>query len=197
MQILLRNKNPGAKFHHQVGAREFSSTLEIPNGSNALQNAWLTITINYELNFVDSRNLSSKAVLRNRQAFIKDADNDEFPLRDWDQPSRSDFIRRFDKGEDFWNYKFLLITPPDYDGFDFQCMSKGLVCRPNVICLFRLKSGGSPNHLTVDAVRPEVLAPEGGKHDNTAQLIILLGTPVGRRRLVEAKVYLARLFERA
>lgn len=49
----------------------------------------------------------------------------------------------------------------------------------------------------IQHVRPEVLAPEGGKHDNTAQLIILLGTPVGRRRLVEAKVYLARLFERA
>ena len=155
MEIYLRNKHKNQKFTNKIFAREFLSTLEVPNGTNAQQNAWLTITINYELNFIDSRNPSSKVTLRNGKGYIRDLDNIEFAVRDWDLSSRSDFVRRFNKGEDFWNYKFLLITPRNYEGLDFDCITKGVACRPNVICLFRLKSGGSPNHLTVDVVRPE------------------------------------------
>jgi hypothetical protein len=155
MQILVASKTKNARFAHQIRAREFNSTLEIPKGDNPLQNAWLTITINYELNFVDRRNPNFRTTIRNGQAFIKDLNGIEFPLRDWDVRSQSEFVKRFNKGEAFWNYKFLLITPTNYNGFDYQSFGKGLVCRPNVICLFRLKSGGSPNHLKVDVVRAE------------------------------------------
>lgn len=157
MRVYSKVKNRFQKFSHEVNASEFDSKLEVPDGRNPNQNAWLTVTINYSLNFVDRRNPTSKVRLKNGKAYIKDTNNDEFELKDWDFQSQQSFNRRFCKGADFWNYKFLLITPHDYDGLDFESMAgPGWVCRPNVICLFRLKSGGSPTHLKIDAVRPDI-----------------------------------------
>jgi len=144
-------------YFDEVNAHECDSTLEVPDGRNPRQNAWLTITINYTLEFVDRNNLANLGYLRNKKAYIRDSDRTEFPLRDWDYASQLDFKKRFDKGEGFWNYKFLLITPPDYDELDYTSMvGAGSVSRPNIICLFRLKAGASPTHLTIRAVRPEI-----------------------------------------
>jgi hypothetical protein len=112
--------------------------------------------MNYTIDFIDRRNLGGTAIIKNNKAYVKDGDGHEFALMDWDFQSEITFHRKFSKGEAFWNYKFLLITPPDYDGLDFTSMAgTGYVCRPNVICLFRLVPGRSPIHLTIKAVRLE------------------------------------------
>jgi hypothetical protein len=156
VQVQSKVKSGSAKYFHQVSSREFNSSLEIPDGRNPSQNAWLTITINYALNFVDSRNPTANVRLKNRKGYIKDSNGDEFELRDWDYASQRDFNARFVKGASFWNYKFLLITPHDYSGLDFESLAgPGWCCRPNVICLFRLGTG-NPTHLKIDAVRPAI-----------------------------------------
>jgi hypothetical protein len=52
----IKTKTHGQKFYPKVEAKEFSSRLEIPSGRDPLQNAWLTITLNYSLSFLDSKN---------------------------------------------------------------------------------------------------------------------------------------------
>ncbi|MGH9819937.1 MAG: hypothetical protein ACRD43_07180 [Pyrinomonadaceae bacterium] len=157
MRIFSRTQKSGAKFYYSVSADEFESVLEMPDGKNPDQNAWLTITANYTLNFVDSKNqLPGVTITQDGKFFAMDSNKTPvlFPISDWDVSSRSEFVKKFAKGESFWNYKFLLITPPDYDGFDYTTFSgPGWICRPNVICLFRLKSGGTPNHLAINVVR--------------------------------------------
>jgi hypothetical protein len=149
-------KKNDAKFSYGVSARECGSMLEVPDGRNPSQNAWLTVTINYTIDFIDRWNPGGKAILKNNKAYVKDGDGNEFALMDWDFQAQMTFNSKFRKGEAFWNYKFLLITPTDYDGLDFTSMAgKGCVCRPNVICLFRLTPGLSPTHLTIKALRPE------------------------------------------
>lgn len=149
----------GAPYYTSSNAAECDSVLEMPDGRDPRQNGWLTITINYTLNFVDRHNpMPGLTVVEGGKLYAKPSDpgSAKVPIRDWDWPSRGDFTRRFADGEKFWNYKFLLITPQNYDAFDFTNLGGvGLRCRPNVICLFRLKSGGSPNHLRINAVRKE------------------------------------------
>jgi hypothetical protein len=157
MRITGKSKNGKSRFWESISAVEFDSTLEMPKKGDPDQNAWLTLTINYTLNFVDSRNpLSGLTVVQDGKWFAKDSNKVPvlFPIKDWDAASRSEFVKRFAKGENFWNYKFVLVTPRDYDAFDFTTFNgPGWVCRPNVICLFRLKSGGTPNHLAINVVR--------------------------------------------
>lgn len=161
MQISVKSKKQGARFYDGIGADMFDSKLEMPSGRDPGQNAWLTITINYTLNFVDSKNpLPSLIFQQDGKYFAKPSrptpKAGNVRIRDWDLESRSAFVKRFATGESFWNYKFLLITPRDYDAFDFTSMNgPGWICRPNVICLFRMKSGGSPNHLALNVVRKE------------------------------------------
>jgi hypothetical protein len=159
MIVTSLSKRNGAKFYDSIGANEFDSRLEVPNGKDPSQNAWLTITVNYTLNFVDSKNQVPGLIVNQAGKFYAKPSNPKAnmcPIKDWDLASRSDFVKRFAKAESFWNYRFLLITPQDYDAFDFTSWAgPGWICRPNVICLFRLKSGGSPNHLPINVVRAE------------------------------------------
>jgi hypothetical protein len=156
---MIRSKSNDVGFYDQINAKECLSVLEIPDGRNCLQNAWLTITINYSLDFVDKKNLSNYAYIKAGKAYAKDANEKEIPLRDWDSQSTVEFNRRFAKAEEFWNYKFLLLTPADYSGLDFNGIGPLTpilyTTRPNVICLFRLKSGGNPTHLSIKVVRPD------------------------------------------
>jgi hypothetical protein len=157
MHVTGKSKNSKARFWDSISTLEFESSLEMPKRGDPTQNAWLTITINYTLNFVDSRNpVSGLTVIQDGKYYAKDSNKTPilFPIKDWDLQSRAEFAKRFATGESFWNYKFVLITPPDYDAFDFTTFSgPGWICRPNVICLFRLKNGGSPNHLPINVVR--------------------------------------------
>lgn len=159
MNIQMMSKKNGARFYDKIAAQEFESILELPDGRNPQQNAWLTITINYTLNFADSKNPVSGLIVKDGGKFYARPSNPKaktVPIKDWDLASRSDFVRKFAKAESFWNYKFLLQTPDDYDAFDFTSWSgPGWICRPNVLCLFRLKSGGTPNHLPINVVRAE------------------------------------------
>lgn len=155
MNVNTWSKKRGARFYDSLGADEFESKLEIPSGKDPNQNAWLTITVNYAFTFIDSRNsTSSLHVRQGGKSFARDLDGKLFPIKDWDMASISEFVRKFRKGESFWNHKFLLITPRDYDAFDFTSMAgPGWICRPNVLCLFKLNSGGFPNHLPISVVR--------------------------------------------
>jgi hypothetical protein len=162
MNIQSKGKRYGMAYYNSISAQEFESRLDVPDGRDPNQNAWLTITINYSLNFADSKNrvpgviFSKNEGTKKPEYFAKDSNGNLFPIRDWDFKSQADFNRRFLQGEKFWNYKFLLQTPIDYDGLDFTSWSgPGWICRPNVICLFRLKSGGSPTHLPITVVRPD------------------------------------------
>lgn len=147
----------GQKYNHTVQADIFNSTLEVPNGRNPNQNAWLTITINYTLRFADTKSQGAGIVFRDSDGYhAKDSDDKKIPIKDWDLKSQIDFNHRFLQAESIWNHKFLLVTPKTYDGLDFTSMGgNGWLCRPNVICLFRLNSGGSPNHLPLTVVRAE------------------------------------------
>jgi hypothetical protein len=159
MNINFRSKQSGARFYEKIGANEFDSILEVPNGKDPTQNAWLTITINYTLNFVDAKNPVPGLIVSQGGKFYAKPSNPTasmVPIKNWDLDSRSKFVKKFAATESFWNYKFLLITPNDYDAFDFTSWAgPGWICRPNVICLLRLKSGGSPNHLPINVVRGE------------------------------------------
>ncbi len=157
MNIYSLSKKQGARFYDSIGADEFESKLEMPSGKDPSQNAWLTITIHYTLNFADSKNIVPGLTVMQDGRWVARPSNPNakaVPIKDWDVESRANFARRFPKGEEFWNYKFLLITPKDFDAFDYQTFSgAGWICRPNVICLLRLKSGGTPNHLPLNIVR--------------------------------------------
>ncbi|MEW6130296.1 MAG: hypothetical protein AB1757_24890 [Acidobacteriota bacterium] len=157
MNIQSKSKKHGMVYFDSISAKEFESRLEVPDGRNPNQNAWLTITINYSLNFADSKNrVAGVIVEKNGKYYAKDSDNELFPIKDWDFKSQIEFNRRFRQGEKFWNYKFLLITPKDYNAFDYTSWAgPGWICRPNIICLFRLGSGLSPTHLPLTVVRPD------------------------------------------
>jgi len=150
-----KKTDPNLGFYDKVEAREFSSLLEVPDGRNPNQNAWLTITINYSLDFLDSNNLGGAIYKKQDKFYVKDFDKPpkEFLIRDWDAQSQIEFNRKFNKGAEFWNYKFLLMTPPDYNELNYFSWTPSWLCQPNVICLFRLSSGGSPVHLPIQAVR--------------------------------------------
>ena len=123
----------------------FDSLLEKTDGRDMFQNAWLTIELKVELNFVDSTNpLPGRTVQWDSGWYAKDADQWMFPILDWNADSRNRFIRSFQEvSESFWNYRFLLLTPKNYTEFDFSDRSGIWMVRPNVICLFRLRLVGN------------------------------------------------------
>ncbi len=140
-----------------VSTNDFDSKLEIPNGKDPNQNAWLTLTVRYALNFLDSRSSSGDVIVRkDGKCYAKDSDGTLFPVLDWDFKSQQTFNKRFLKGENIWNHKFLLLTPRDYSKLDFTSFAgSGWVCRPNVLCLFRLESYAAKAHRTISVVRVE------------------------------------------
>jgi len=131
------------------------STLEVPDGSNSDQNAWLTLTLRYSLNFADSSNKVPGVILPSGSKFVaQDSSNNRIPIVDWDLQSQLKFQRAFQGGEKIWNWQFVLITPPGYNELDYTTMvGPGFVVRPNVLCLFRLVPNASNAHLRITVVR--------------------------------------------
>jgi hypothetical protein len=120
--------------------------LEIPSGRTPDQNAWLTLTLHYTLTFLDSRNPNPpantgtvKEGLTNADGtwYAKDTSDYMFPVRDWDFRSKDEFGKMFDTGWQIWNHRFMIMTPADYDEFDYR--SGGKTIRPNVLCLCRMQ----------------------------------------------------------
>jgi hypothetical protein len=143
--------------------------LEVPKGHNRFQNAWLTLTLTYELRFLDSRlrtgkfaNNSTKGdvIVKHKELGFcaRDLDDFLFPILDWDSASKQKFTRLFEQGEAIWNHQFLLIPPAGFDRLDYPSPAcPGYVMRPNIICLFRMVAGEA-NAKTFNVVRinPEV-----------------------------------------
>jgi len=118
----------------------YDSTLEIPNGNNPNQNAWLTLQLRVHLNFVDSRHPHPPLTFhQGGKWYARDSNGYLFPLIDW----RPHLIQRFLKeyaelAEKTWNWQFVLITPKNYSDLDYRCLKTGVTVRPNVLCLFRM-----------------------------------------------------------
>jgi len=131
------------------------SEVALPDGRDPNQNAWLTLTIRYSLNFADSKNRVAGVIVQQGTKFLaKDSDNHLHPIVDWDFNSQVRFQRAFQRGESIWNWQFVLITPQDYSAFDVTSMAgAGWVVRPNILCLFRLVSDASKAHRRITVVR--------------------------------------------
>lgn len=149
----------GLNYEEYVCGDLFDSFLEIPNGRDPYQNAWLTIEIVYSIDFADSRNQVAGLIFKDGNRYVaKDLDGKYFPVQDWDMQSQISFNRRFRRGEGFWNRNFLLLTPNDYAHLDYEALGAGKLCRPNVLCLFRLQTVNnfrreSFTHLPLKVVR--------------------------------------------
>lgn len=133
----------------------FESELEKPDGRNLNQNAWLTLHLKVQLNFVDRTNLTSdRASMSAGKAVARDWNGNLFPLVDWDAASRKQFVDAFARAEKVWNYQFLLITPTTYEDLDIEVLhGPGWVIRPNVLCLFRLALVSAGAHKKIDVFR--------------------------------------------
>ncbi len=121
--------------------------LEIPNGTNPQQNAWLTLTLGYGLTFMDRNTPASGGTDPNERILIysgsawyaRDTSGYMFPVLDWTMSAIELFHKKFRQAEDIWNQKFQIITPPDYAELHYR--SGADTIRPNVLCLFRMASG--------------------------------------------------------
>jgi len=121
----------------------FDSMLEVPDGGNSRQNAWLTLQLRVKLNFCDAKNPASDHLLqRDSKWYARDANDYLFPVLDWTPDLINSFMRGFVKrAENTWNSQYLLITPRDCDELDYSADARSacpLKVRPNVLCLFRL-----------------------------------------------------------
>lgn len=139
----------------------FQSKLEIPDGNDPNQNAWLTITLRYSLNFVDGYNeKAGVTVEKDGKHFALDFNKNIFPIIPWDGLSRTKFTNVFPGGEKIWNYRFVLITPLDYSGLDYESsVGPGWLVRSNVVCLFRLVPDNAKPHRRIDVVRLDPSIP--------------------------------------
>ena len=139
------------------------SRLEVPDGKHANRNAWMTITVNFRLNFVDSKNPGSVVFDEDGKHMVWDSNKTDpvykdeavrYVVKDWDARSKANFEEGFKAAAKFWNQKFLLITPHSYGGLDYTVSSiPGVVHRPNVICLYNLDGYGVPVQFYVNVVR--------------------------------------------
>ena len=162
-----RNKEDAEK-RKNAANRSFiggiSGQLEIPRGNNPFQNAWLTLTLSYDLRFLDSRvrnvkftnnSSSSDVIVEHKDLGLcaRDLDDFLFPILDWGYDSIKDFLKIFQQGEAIWNHKFLIVPPLSFDRLDYTSSAfPGYVMRPNILCLFRMTSGGT-NAKTFNVVR--------------------------------------------
>jgi hypothetical protein len=139
----------------RIDDSEFESVFEGPHDFSPEENAWLTITIKYDLNFADSKNRVPGVIVDDGGKVLgRDSDKILFPIIDWDFDSIMKFQRAFQRGETIWNWQFLLITPKDYDELDYTSMAgSGWIVRPNVQCLFRLAPASGRPHLPITVVR--------------------------------------------
>ena len=161
----------------KVPHKTHDSSLKKPTEgvSDPDQNAWLTVETKIALNFVDSTNpLPSRTVQAPSKPggplrwYARDSRDWEFPMLDWTQDLKAKFAKGVqDRGEKTWNYRFLLVTPKDYEDLDFHDYKGGWMVRPNVLCLYRLRivapvasctaaetiSGNLQPHNTINVVR--------------------------------------------
>jgi hypothetical protein len=158
----------------------YDSILEVPSGRNPDQNAWLTLKLRVELNFVDSthpakgpRKNDLLVQQKDGKWYAKDGDGWLFPILDWSTSVKEKFKKDFvKKAEKVWNWQFVLLTPRDYQDLDLTSFSgSGWLLRPNVLCLFRLELALSNVHRTINVVNlakgtKQVVNVDKKKHPN-------------------------------
>ena len=136
------------------GRGMFDSVLEVPDGRDPNQNAWLTIKLRIRILFADGAHPYGKIYRDGSYYYIKDSDKTEYRVQDWDAKSIDAFKRDYLKGEQVWNHKYTLITPDNVNAIDYESMQgTGWHVRPNVKCLFRLAIDNVDYHRTVLVVR--------------------------------------------
>jgi hypothetical protein len=161
------------EFYSIVTTDKCVSTLHIPDGMDPNRNAWLTITINYRLDFIDKRNPGGVVIGgiydwkdgrgpqpeyyaydSNKTDPAHKSTAEKFYVDDWDDNLKAAFEKKFKASAGFWNEKFLLKTPPNYSGLDYAVRQMpGFKLRPNVLCLYNLQGGGTPTHFPVKVLR--------------------------------------------
>jgi hypothetical protein len=136
----------------------YDSFLELPNGRDVTQNAWLTLKLKVKLNFVSTTTKGLEDLVvrgEDGNTYAKDSDGWLFPLLDWDNSRIDDFQKWYVKhAEEVWNYKFLMI-PQGYSGLDISSaeVPPGMALRPNVLCLFRLELADKGYHRLINVFR--------------------------------------------
>ncbi len=122
MKFIRSAKREGEAFAFSMSYDEFDANLAMPGGDDPSENATLTLTVNYSLNFA-------------------------FP-QSWTKSDQDQLHRLIRSCENLWNEKFVIITPQSFSAFDFTTRSgPGWICRPNVKCVLRLQQRGTPDHL--------------------------------------------------
>jgi hypothetical protein len=126
-----RGQGPRTKIEKDGVTQE----LEKPSGRDPNQNAWLTLTLGYGLNFLD-RNVHGTA--HNGRPIIvqdggswcaRDSDDYLFPILEWGHDDIIKFNKLFQQGEQIWNHKFFIVTPENFDKLDYTSPSlPGLFC---------------------------------------------------------------------
>jgi hypothetical protein len=145
-----------AKRRHHVN--DVMGVLEVPSGRRPDMNAWLTLTLSYKLTFIDSKTPqpanTGERVLDNSGSdwYAQDPGGYMFPILDWDNKSREEFSRMFASGWLIWNQRFMIITPTDYDEFDYTSGSTRL--RPNIQCLFRMEPKSNGQNFNIVRLKP-------------------------------------------
>jgi hypothetical protein len=149
-----------------------TSTLELPQSVG--QNARLTLTMNYGIEYINPDYLTVGAILNLNPhdhlgpgwvagwddgdgVIMRDGTGRQFMLSNWDFLAETNFYQQFKRAAESWDNRFRLIPPTGYSGLDyFQQMGDVFrLSRPVVECRFRAVSGGEPEHLVVYGVRPQ------------------------------------------
>ena len=145
--------------------------LEKPSGRDPNQNAWLTLTLGYSLNFL-GRNVHGTAhnggpviVQDNGFWYARDSDDYLFPILEWGHDDIIKFSKLFQQGEQIWNHKFFLVTPENFDMLDYTSPSlPGTVLHPNLLCLFRMVADAKTSQ-TVNVVKIDPAVFEDNKYE--------------------------------
>ncbi len=153
--------NPNSPYYNIVRCDKFISELIVPDFAFVWNPVTLTIKIRYSLNFVDSRTkshnpeeawtfLEGYAGTYYEGHYARDSNEEYFKMDDWDFNSQRTFARKFKDGQAFWDRKFMLTTPDEYSGFDYQLLDdvkNNTSWRPNVLCRFELISVPNKNDI--------------------------------------------------
>jgi hypothetical protein len=136
----------------------YDSFLELPDGDDVKDNAWLTLRLKVKLNFVSTTTTGLEGLVvrgGDGKMYAKDSDDWLFPILDWDNSSIDDFQKGYVQlAQAVWNYRFVMI-PQGYSGLDISLAGKlhGMAMRPNVLCMFRLELEDKGYHRLINVFR--------------------------------------------
>ncbi len=173
MKVLQVDKSHGKHpnlYWETVHCDILRSELTVPALPTPADPVALTIKVFYSLSFADGHFGSSTPGIITRvgdKYFAQDSDGHFFRVKDWSLAEVQDFKAKFQKGQAFWDEKFMLIPPDSCSLFDFKDGLRGKeeIFRPNILCRFKLIDGIDIDaagdefkrslHLKIDVVHTE------------------------------------------